>query len=244
LSAVSAVSGVSAACGAAPGGLALPLGGHSARLLAERAVWLPELATVLVADVHIGKAAAFRRLGAPVPEGTTGGTLDRLSALLHATAARQLVVLGDLMHSAQARRGAPDAAFAAWRARHAGVALLLVAGNHDQRAGTPPPGWAVQVVAEPHVPAPGLALVHHPRPVPGHYALAGHVHPAVVLAARGPGSLRLPCFHLGPHCAVLPAFGEFTGTHRVQAQPGERVFVVAEGEVREWPTAGTPARRN
>jgi DNA ligase-associated metallophosphoesterase len=233
----------SAANGAAPGGPELHLGGQRARLLAERALWLPELATVLVADVHIGKAAAFRHLGAPVPEGTTGGTLDRLSALLHTTAARQLVVLGDLMHSAQARRGAPDAAFGAWRQRHAEVALTLVAGNHDQRAGAPPPGWAVQVVDEPYALAPGLTLVHHPREVPGHYALAGHVHPAVVLSARGPGSLRLPCFHVGPHCTVLPAFGEFTGMHRMQARPGDRVFVVAEGEVREWPTAGPPARR-
>ncbi len=36
----------------------------------------------LVADAHIGKALRFRRLGVPVPHGTTGETLDRLSALI------------------------------------------------------------------------------------------------------------------------------------------------------------------
>ncbi|MBL8341877.1 MAG: ligase-associated DNA damage response endonuclease PdeM [Rubrivivax sp.] len=212
----------------------LRLGGQRARLLADRALWLPDLGALLVADVHIGKAAAFRRLGTPVPEATTAGTLQRLSALLHTTAAHRLVVLGDLLHSAQAAEGAPAAAFAAWRAHHGTVTLTLVAGNHDQRAGPPPAAWALQVVDEPFTLVPGLALVHHPREVPGHYVLAGHVHPAVVLASRGPGALRLPCFHLGPHCGVLPAFGEFTGSHVVRLQPGERAFVVADGEVREW----------
>jgi DNA ligase-associated metallophosphoesterase len=226
-----------AAADAARRSLELTLAGRRAVLLAERALWLPELATVLVADVHIGKAASFRRLGTPVPEATTAATLARLSAVLRATRAAQLVVLGDLQHSVHAQAAAPAGAFGAWRAGHAELALTLVAGNHDQRAGAPPPAWRVQVVDEPHELAPGLALVHHPRELPLHYALAGHVHPAVVLAGRGPGAVRLPCFHFGPGCGVLPAFGEFTGSHVVRPLPGERVFVVAEGEVREWPVA-------
>ncbi len=209
-------------------------------LLPERAAWLPEHETLLVADVHIGKAASFRRLGTPVPEATTAATLARLSEALRRTAARRLVVLGDLSHSAAAHRApATDAAFGAWRAAHAEIALTLVAGNHDQRAGAPPTGWRVQVVAEPHELA-GLALVHHPQAVPGRYALAGHLHPAVRLGGRGPGSLRLPCFHLGAECGVLPAFGEFTGCHLVRPAPGDRIVVVAEGELREWPV---PAER-
>ena len=191
--------------------------------------------------MHIGKAASFRRLGAPVPEGTTAGTLARLSEALRRTGAQHLIVLGDLSHSAAAHHAAAtDAAFGAWRAAHAGVELTLVAGNHDQRAGAPPPAWGVQVVAEPHELA-GLALVHHPQAVAGRYAMAGHVHPAVIVSGRGPGSLRLPCFHLGAECGVLPAFGEFTGSHVVRPAPGDRVVVIAGGELREWPVP--PERR-
>ena len=42
--------------------------------------------------------------------------------------------------------------------------LVLVRGNHDDRAGDPPPDWGVQCLDEPfHLPgAPGLALCHHP----------------------------------------------------------------------------------
>ena len=30
------------------------------------------------------------------------------------------------------------------------VDVVLVRGNHDERAGDPPPAWGVRVVAEPH----------------------------------------------------------------------------------------------
>ncbi len=81
----------------------------------------------------------------------------------------------------------------------------------------------------------GLALCHHPQVVPGAYVLAGHLHPGVVLGARGFERLRLPCFHFGNHCGVLPAFGAFTGLHIVRAAAGERVFVVADDSVRAVP---------
>ena len=40
-------------------------GGALLRLLPERAAYLPEHHTLLVADAHIGKAQSFRRLGVP-----------------------------------------------------------------------------------------------------------------------------------------------------------------------------------
>jgi predicted AAA+ superfamily ATPase len=40
---------------------------------------------------------------------------------------------------------------------------------------------------------------------------------------RGPGRLRLPCFHFGPAVGVLPAFGDFTGMHVMPRGPGDRV---------------------
>jgi metallophosphoesterase superfamily enzyme len=58
--------------------------------------------------------------------------------------------------------------------------------------------------------------------------MAGHLHPAVRLAGRGGQSLALPCFYFGHAYAVLPAFGDFTGTALVSPRPGERVVVVAD----------------
>ena len=46
-------------------------GGTRLRLLPERAAWVEDLGLLLVADMHLGKPQAFRRLGVPVPEGST-----------------------------------------------------------------------------------------------------------------------------------------------------------------------------
>ena len=62
------------------GGLDLELAGVAARLLARRAIWWPDEATLFVADVHLGKAETFRALGVPVPAGPTEATLRRLGA--------------------------------------------------------------------------------------------------------------------------------------------------------------------
>ena len=163
--------------------------------------------------------------------------LDTLTQLLHDTGAQHIVFLGDLLHAARSRTAATTEAVAAWRARHAGMALTLVRGNHDRHAGDPPAEW--QRGLRRRRPAPGaLALVHHPHPVPGAYVLAGHVHPAVVLGGRAHDRLRLPCFHFGAQVGVLPAFGDFTGMHVLPQAPGDRVFAIAQDSVLAVPVRG------
>jgi uncharacterized protein len=206
--------------------------GRLLSLLPERAAFLADAGLLLVADVHLGKAASFRRLGVPVPSGTTEANLQRLDALLAAWPVRHLVVLGDLLHAASGRAAATMAAIADWRGRHAALPVTLVRGNHDDHAGDPPPELDIAVVDEPHACA-GLALCHDPAtpatPADA-YVVAGHVHPAVRIG-RGIDSLRLPCFHARARTLVLPAFGEFTGGHVVRAGPGERLYAVGDGRV-------------
>lgn len=225
----------------APQGAAAELswGGRRLVLLPGPAAWLPDEGRLLVADLHIGKALAFRRLGVPVPAGTTRGTLDRLTALLRQTAARELVVLGDFLHASPAQAPAVQAQLAAWRSEHARVAMRLVRGNHDSHAGDPPAALGIEVIDEPwRLPVEAgaadgaaLALCHHPQPLPGCAVLAGHLHPCIHLSGPARSRLRLPCFHFRGGVGVLPAFGAFTGMHPVRRSPGDLVFAVAGGEV-------------
>jgi DNA ligase-associated metallophosphoesterase len=211
-------------------------GGAPLHLLAQRAALLPDEGVLLVADAHLGKAQSFRRLGVPVPHGTTDDALTRLDELLAATGAHTLVFLGDLLHSAHARSPAAQDAVRRWRERRAELDLVLVRGNHDRHAGDPPADWRVRCVDPPWRVGP-WALVHHPAPVAGAYALAGHVHPAASVAGRAHQRLRLPCFHIGPAVGVLPAFGGFTGLHLVRPAEGDRLFVVDGERVRALPPA-------
>ncbi len=204
---------------------AATLAGERVELFAERALYWPARGVLFIADVHLGKAAAFRAGGVALPRGGTQADLARLSALLARTGARRLVVLGDFLHAAAGRVAALDAAFARWRAAHADVAVMLVRGNHDDRAGDPPADWGITVVAAPHPLAPFLAC-HEPEEPPSGYALCGHVHPGVLLRT-GSDAARLPCFVLGPRRAILPAFGGFTGLATVPPAAGDRIVAIA-----------------
>ncbi len=208
------------------------------RLLPERAAWLADSRTLLVADVHLGKAATFRSLGVPVPGGTTEATLARLSALIARHRPRALYVLGDLLHGPVAQRSAAVPALSRWRAGHADVQVALVRGNHDDRAGDPPAHCGIDVIDEGHR-IDGFVLCHAPRDDAGGYVLAGHLHPAFRLSGRV-GSVRLPCFWLRAGHGVLPAFGDFTGGWSIPAQPGDQVFVTDDARVHRVPLRPAP----
>jgi DNA ligase-associated metallophosphoesterase len=228
-------------------GLDLPVAGAVLRLLAQRALWWPAARTVFVADVHLGKAETFRSLGVPVPVGPTGATLARLAALVDACRAERLVVLGDLLHARQAREPATLEPLRAWRRERPALRCMLVRGNHDDRAGDPPPDLAFDVVEAP-APLGPFALCHEPTRTDapadgGGYRLAGHLHPAVRLTGRADGSVRLRCFVIGAREAVLPAFGEFTGAATVVHGAGERLFAIAGDRVLEIPATGAARRR-
>ncbi len=206
-------------------------------------MWWARTATICVADVHLGKAAAFRSGGVPVPEQTTAADLERLSALVKQFPPRRVVILGDLLHARSGRVHVTMDAFGAWRASHRDVDVLLVRGNHDRSAGDPPVEWNLRVVDEPHAEAGDgrILLAHDPdvdgsRPVDGRGMLCGHIHPGVTMfgAAR---TLRAKCFWLRQSVGVLPAFGSFTGGKAIRPTRGDRVFAVGPDGVHEVGTA-------
>ena len=54
---------------------------------------------------------------------------------------------------------------------------------------------------------------------------------STVVGGSGFDRMRLPCFHFGARVGVLPAFGEFTGSHTLAREPADRVFAIADGRV-------------
>ena len=206
--------------------------GQTVWLLPEHALWWPAHRVLFIADLHLGKAATYRALGQPVPSGTTQENLRRLSQLLLHYQPAQLVFLGDFLHAAQARTPSVLQALTAWRASFAGLHCVLVRGNHDSRAGDPPPALGFEVVNEPYLLGP-FAACHHPQSHPTHAVIAGHLHPALRLRGPARDSLRLPCFCFEDRQAILPAFGEFTGGWLVTPRAGLRLFAVGGQAV--WP---------
>lgn len=216
--------------------------GLSLELLPSGAVWNPMQEVLWVADVHLGKASSYRRLGQPVPQGTTTQTLDQLSNDLQTRPSKQLIVLGDFLHGPLVHQSVSTlAAIDHWRAQHRHLKITLIRGNHDDRAGDPPAGLGIEVVDEPFM-FEAIACCHHDEGAGtalaafnARFTMSGHLHPVVTLQGRARERLRLACFVVGQKRLVLPAYGAFTGGHPYSPASDERLYVIADQAVFRLP---------
>lgn len=189
--------------------------------------------TLLVADLHFGKAAAVAARGAFLPPYDTGATITRLEAVLARHQPARVICLGDSFHRPDsATTMEPDSArrLAALCAAHD---WTWIGGNHDDGA-LPAAGGALQ--AELHLG--GVTLRHEPRFAPGGPEIAGHLHPCARVVQRG-RSLRRRCFAVCEGHLVLPAFGALTGSlnvldaafGRFATRPGARAAMIGRDGV-------------
>ena len=205
--------------------LALELAGAEVVLDADRAlVWEDRL---LAADVHLDKAATFQRAGLAIPLGDERRDLDRLAALAAKHGARQIVILGDLVHAPPRRGGATERSVIAWAEAHPDLALTVLLGNHDRDAAVRLAHWPVRWLTGALRLGP-FVLRHEPsRTTTDAFELAGHLHPVLRLTDRNRDAARLPGFWQRAHGLVLPAFGSFTGGHPVRLAATERFHAIA-----------------
>jgi metallophosphoesterase superfamily enzyme len=74
-------------------------------------------------------------------------------------------------------------------------------------------------------------FTHHPSEEEGCFNFSGHLHPAIRLRGMGRQSLRLPCFFRNEKQMILPAFGEFTGSHVLSPGKKDHIYAIASNEV-------------
>lgn len=215
--------------------LRIELAGESLDLHPERALYWPRRRTLIVADVHLGKDAVFRRAGLPIPAGSVASDLARLEALVDRFRAERLLVLGDLLHAPL--HATKDAEWveqvAAFRARHAALAFDVVRGNHDRKPERVPSSWAVRWLDDATHEGP-FVFMHDARDDRRGYAFGGHLHPVMRLNSPT-DSLRLPVFWMRSRYGVLPSFGGFTGGYPIRWRGArrERVYAVTPESVIE-----------
>ena len=200
---------------------------HTFDLHPSGAVFWQEKKTLLLADVHLGKVAHFRKNGIPVPRKTEGAFYTKMETLFNTFPIERVLFLGDLFHSNQNNEWH---LFTAWVKKQK-AALVLVEGNHDVI-----PAWKFERLSIAVVDAleeEGFFFTHFPTALENRFVFCGHVHPGVKLKGGGLQRLSLPCFFQSHNQLILPAFGAFTGLHLLQAKEGDRVFVTTGKEVVE-----------
>jgi DNA ligase-associated metallophosphoesterase len=221
-------------------------------LLPGRGALLPASRTLLVADLHLGKAATFRRAGIPIPEGSAQGDLARLEGLVRDHDVARVLILGDLLHAASGCTSEVVAEFRAFRDRLTTTAVILVLGNHDvaarRIAGDLGLDGCVSSLDEPplrfvHIAAAATADDDAATATAIGLVVAGHIHPRVKLRAPSGDRFADRCFHLDGRVLTLPAFGSFTGGHAVEITDSARVWLARDDAVLEVTRLARPASR-
>ena len=205
-------------------------GGEELELHPERAIYWPAAKALLLADLHLGKSAHFRKAGIAMPGKAGFGDFRRMDKLLRQYQPERFLLLGDLFHS---EYNEDWQQFVRLRQEHPGVRFELVGGNHDildlrhyEEAG-------LEVHPEELREGPFL-FTHIPieEELPaGVYNICGHIHPGVRMQGAGRQSLRLPCFFFDRQQAILPAFGKLTGLFRLSPRKHHKVYVIVSSQV-------------
>ncbi|HEU4475627.1 MAG TPA: ligase-associated DNA damage response endonuclease PdeM [Methyloceanibacter sp.] len=183
----------------------IDVAGHTMRPLAAGALYWEEEDTLLIADLHLEKGAAYAALGMLLPPYDTRATLERLGKAIRAVDPSRVVALGDSFHRAESakRLVADDLDFLLKLQK--GREWYWICGNHDPHLPASIGGTVCATLS-----IRGLVLRHEPSPAPTAREIAGHLHPVARIARRGT-VIRRRCFATDGNRLVMPAFGAYAG---------------------------------
>ena len=210
--------------------LDIEFGGEQFEAHPLKALWHKASASLICSDIHIGKAAHFRKSGIAIPTLANDENAWNLQSLLQHYPCKRLVVVGDILHS---HSNEEWLRFVDFLDQFPEVQRLLVAGNHDRFGMQALRAASFDIVPTARIGS--VVLLHEPPDQLHEPTLCGHLHPAVSFRGKARQHLRLPCFYFGQQLALLPAFGSFTGTATIKPSAGDRVVVIANGKLMQVP---------
>lgn len=197
-------------------------------LTPERAIIHVGERVAVIADAHLGYEWARGRGGDMIPAHSLREFVTHIGRLLRRAEISRLVVAGDLVESTRACVHTRDdvGKVRNWLTER-GVALEVVAGNHDPR-------WLVTRY-EP-LPVAGWSIAHGHGRLPARPRILGHCHPALRLQGASAA-----CFLVSETQVILPAFSRncagvsiFEPTIQVLLDSGTRCIVPAGDQLLDF----------
>jgi uncharacterized protein len=166
-------------------------------------LWLHGSQTIVAADVHFAYEDV---IGGALPMWSTPETVSALIIAAKRMRAREIVLLGDVIHGSTMSDGAARIVREALHALRGVAQLTLIAGNHEGRSrGARILGDTVEFVERD-----GWLLLHGDR-APRHPGAAGciigHLHPSLGLGPRA----GAPAFLASARVIVVPALTPYSG---------------------------------
>ncbi len=204
---------------------------------ADRTLWWDRCGVLFVADLH---------LGAPNSKGnsaeSTRTTLERFGKVIRHRQPDVVCILGDLVHATMEWTSEFNEELKSLRLKNARQRWLLIEGNHDCRWRQPIRNLSIDVQTPPQFfdpfwlthDAKGESTLIPVEPTSAIFTLSAHLHPCVECSVDGTAPIRRDCFWVMPSQIVLPSFALGRATRPIQPQPGDRLFMVDDGEIMRW----------
>lgn len=195
-------------------------------LLHQKALFRPSRKQLILSDLHLGKAAHFRKQGVPLPAYSHLNDLEKLAYLIRAWKPESVLLLGDLFHSDYNREWLW---FKGLLKEHAEVEFILVMGNHDI---LPENAYAEANLQRcDKIEEEELVFTHEPLPDSHKLNICGHLHPGLEIRGQARQSFRLPCFYSGENQLILPAFGELTGLYLLDKKESSDYYLITRDTI-------------
>jgi uncharacterized protein len=203
------------------------------------ALYVPEFNALLVADLHLEKGTSLARRGVHLPPYDTRESLRQLAVIVKTAKPQRLIFLGDSFHDGSARERIDVDDLAAIRSLTSRLDTLWITGNHDP---VPPSDVGGRIVDE--IALGPITLRHEPSSLSaGMFEIAGHLHPAAAIEARG-HRIRCRCFIADGKRMIMPAFGSYTGALSVRSSAFDGLFddfhvwMIGKKAIHRFPAAG------
>jgi DNA ligase-associated metallophosphoesterase len=189
-------------------------------------VWWSDQRVLIVSDLHLEKGSSLAARGQLIPPYDTAATLARLERTIARYQPETIIALGDSFHDRNAADRLSGQDLDALAALMAGRNWVWVAGNHDpdppkHLGGDCTQELAIGPLVFRHEPTVGESSTGSMPDAAGE--IAGHLHPAARVRARG-RSVRRRCLASDGHRAILPAFGAYAGGLNVRSKAFDGLF--------------------
>lgn len=188
----------------------------------ERTLFHPDSGSLILSDLHIGKAEHFRKNHFHIPGRVEAGEILRLYNIFNYYNPQNLYLLGDIFHSDL------NPAWNNFSELIHSIPIgrkLLVKGNHDILNPELYTNAGLEITHRFEFNS-RITLVHDANDCGDqHISISGHLHPGCFLQGKGKQSVILPCFYIGEKGLVLPAFGKLTGLKSLKRESEKDIYL-------------------
>ncbi len=203
---------------------AIDFAGERLLLTNQRAVYWPEKMALILSDLHLGKAAHFRKNGIALPLAAGMQDLSRLEFLIKHYQAGQVIIAGDLVHAGVNNE---VTSFALFTQKFPQTSFILIKGNHDRLAASVWKDIGIGSIHQELFIDP-ILFSHHQNAGAAGFTISGHMHPGVSIQFPAKQQMRFPCYAVTERQIILPAFSRLTGLDTASVPKGAICYALYE----------------